>query len=68
MTKRLLRERIYSGTDNFNPQFYHIYKEELMLILLKLLNKTETAKTLIDSFCRITVSLITKPDKEPTKK
>ena len=44
------------------------FKEDLILILLKLLHKIETEGTLPNSFHEATITVIPKPPKDPTKK
>ena len=39
-----------------------------MPLFLKLFNKTETEAALPNLFCEVTVTLIPKPHKDPTKK
>ena len=51
------------GQDAFTGEFYQTYKEELVLLLLKLFQKVEEEGTLPKTF-----TLIPKPDKENTKK
>ena len=49
-------------------QFYQTYKEELILILLKLFQKIDEEGTLPKTFYEATIILILKPDKDTTKK
>ena len=56
------------GPDFFTGEFYQIFREELMSILLKLLQKIAEEGTLPNSFCEATITLIPKPDKDNTKK
>ena len=56
------------GPDGFTGEFYQTFTEKLTLILLKLFQNTAEGGTLPNPFYEATVTLITKPDKEVTKK
>ena len=56
------------GPDGFTEEFYRRFREELMCILLKLFKKIAEKRTLPNSFFKVTITLIPKPDKENTKK
>ena len=55
-------------SDGFRVELYQTYKEDLLLILLKLLQRTEDEGKLPRTFYEATIILITKPDKDNIKK
>ena len=56
------------GPDDFTGEFYQTFREELMLVLLKLFQKIAEEGTLPNSFYEATITLILKSDKDNTQK
>ena len=67
VTKYLPRHRS-PGPDGFPGEFYQTFKEEIIPILLKLLQRIEKDGTLPNLFYEASITLIPKPDKDPTEK
>ena len=56
------------GSDGFTGEFDQKFIKELTLILLKFFRKTAEESKLPNSFHKATITLITKPDEDITKK
>jgi hypothetical protein len=56
------------GPDGFSGEFYQTFKQGLIPTLLKIFHKIEREGTLTNSFYEASITLLTKPDKDTSKK
>jgi hypothetical protein len=63
-----LTDKKNPGPDEFSAKFYQACKEDLILVLHKLFHKIEVEGTLPNSLYEATITLIPKPQKNPTKR
>ena len=66
--KKNLPENKSTGPDCFTAEFYQIFREKIMPILLKLFQKISEEGTLPNSLYEASITLIPNPDKDNTKK
>jgi hypothetical protein len=65
---KILPTKTSPGPNSVSTEFYQTSKEELTPIFLKLFHKIETEGTLLSLLYEATITLISKPHKDSTKK
>ena len=66
--KNIQKKNKSLGPDGFTGEFYKLFREELMPIILKLFQKYTEEGTLSNSFYEASISLIPKADQDNTQK
>ena len=57
-----------SGSDGFTGEFYQTFQEELTPLLLKLFQNFQVERSFLSWSYKVSIILIPKPEKNPTKK
>ena len=68
LNKKFPTNKSHPGPDGFTGKLYQTFREELTSILLKLFHKLAEEVTFPNSLYEATITLISKPDKDITKR